>query len=200
MFQIASRPCTLSRVVLSAVFPYDQISWKDEECTILDRQNTKKTGVSKIPKIIHTVWVGKKKSPPYDAMKTCKDLHPDWTYMFWHDDILDKRPFSMRPMVDIYDQLNGKADIYRWELLHTFGGVWIDADTRCFRSLNEVLSEDVSLFANFHCLANPWATTCEYSTLLANSIVGSSPDHLIPFMIMRYINKTLPDQTDKLAW
>jgi len=43
---------------------------------------------------------------------------------------------------------HGKADLARYEILHRFGGVYIDADAECIRPLDEVLL-DCEAFACF---------------------------------------------------
>jgi hypothetical protein len=206
MVQIAQRPCDVGRL-----FPFHQhiaidvsplrSEWSllesatSDTCTFEQRRTIART----IPKIIHTVWVGGKRSPPYEVMRSCKRLHPEWRYVFWHDELLSTRRFHMQKEIDAFPQLNGKADLYRWELLHTFGGIWIDADTVCLRPFDELLLE-TSFFTNFHCLSNPFAPVCQSSRLLANNVVGSTKAHPLLAELMNDIKHTIMDNLGSPAW
>jgi len=87
--------------------------------------------VSKIPKIIHQLWIGNRAPAPKRIMRTCESLHPDWEYKFWTDSNIPIN-IEVQEAFKLEKTLNGKADILRWQLLKMYGGIWIDADTFVF--------------------------------------------------------------------
>ena len=87
--------------------------------------------MSKIPKIIHQLWIGPK-SPPTKLMDTWKNQHEKegFEYIRWTEQEMNKRGFQPKLMdkVNEMEEINGKADILRWELLYEYGGFFVDAD------------------------------------------------------------------------
>lgn len=85
-----------------------------------------------IPKIIHQIWIGPKPAPT-DLMDTWRDKHPDFEYIRWSETELAERGFvsECQSQIDDMPEINGKADIYRWEILHKYGGIFVDADSVC---------------------------------------------------------------------
>ena len=105
-----------------------------------------------IPKIIHQLWVGPKK-PPHDLMKTWRDNHPDWEYMFWNEESIKEHfPNGLynQKQYDEMPEWNGKCDIARYEILDKFGGFFVDADAVSLRPLDDYLLENDS----FSCYEN----------------------------------------------
>lgn len=116
-----------------------------------------------IPKIIHQIWLGDQSKRPEKIMQTWKDKHPDWDYRLWTDENLpslrNKRQF------DEMQEMAGKADILRYELLYDHGGVYIDADTICLNSLEDFFLQNDS----FACWENEYSVT----GLIHNGHLGS---------------------------
>ena len=86
--------------------------------------------MSKIPKIIHQLWIGDKPCPQI-LMNTWKEKHPEFEYIFWNEEEIKKREFIFvnQNKIDEMVEINGKADIMRWEILEKMGGIFIDADS-----------------------------------------------------------------------
>jgi len=92
-----------------------------------------------IPKIIHQIWVGgplpeKYKLLQYSWMK----MHPDWEYKLWTDE--DAKNFDMKNR-EFYEKATNygeKADIFRYEILHKFGGLYVDIDFECLAPLDKL--------------------------------------------------------------
>jgi GT2 family glycosyltransferase len=96
-----------------------------------------------IPKIIHQIWIGNKPAPT-KFMQTWKDKNPDFEYIFWNEKEIIKRDivFKCKEKIDEIEEINGKADIIRWEILYKFGGIFLDADSICIEPIdNELLSK-----------------------------------------------------------
>lgn len=107
-----------------------------------------------IPKIIHQLWVGPKK-PPLKQIQTWKDNNPSWSHMFWNEDTLKEHFPNGLYNQEQYDNMpewNGKCDIARYEILHKFGGFFIDADSIALRPMDDYLLENDS----FSCYENEW--------------------------------------------
>lgn len=92
----------------------------------------------KIPQIIHQIWIGDKPAP-IKQMNTWKEKNPDFEYIFWNEQEFQRRNivFECQEKIDIIQEINGKADIIRWELLYKFGGVFIDADSICIEPIDD---------------------------------------------------------------
>lgn len=102
-----------------------------------------------IPKIIHQLWIGPKPAPT-KLMDTWRDKHPDFEYIRWSEDEIKKRGLhlSCQNRVDEMEEINGKADIIRWEILYHYGGVFIDADCICIEPFYDLL-KDVKAFCGW---------------------------------------------------
>jgi hypothetical protein len=99
-----------------------------------------------IPRVFHQIWIGPDPLPEDLARyhSTWLEHHPGWESRFWNDDNI---PAGLR-RPEVYDRLRSpveRGDILRYELLWRFGGVYVDADLECLRSI-EPLIEDVDFF------------------------------------------------------
>jgi len=93
---------------------------------------------SKIPKIIHQIWIGSK-PPPIKMMNTWKDKHPDFEYIFWNESEFIKRDmtFACQTQIDKIGEIVGKVDMMRIEILYKYGGIYIDADSICIEPFDQ---------------------------------------------------------------
>jgi mannosyltransferase OCH1-like enzyme len=75
-----------------------------------------------IPKIIHQLWIGPKPMPT-KFMDTWRDKHPDYEYIRWTEAEIEKRgiKFECGNAINRMSEINGKADIMRWEILYRYG-------------------------------------------------------------------------------
>lgn len=127
-----------------------------------------------IPKTLHAIWVG----PPMplvfaEFMAGWQRLHPDWEFTLWGQG----QPLPPLVNQDLYDRaeeicpgLEGqlRSDIARLEILHRFGGVYIDTDFECLKPIDGLL-EGVGCFVGR--VTDRW---------LNNAIMGAAPGH--PFI------------------
>src|SRR5690606_4684967 len=105
-----------------------------------------------IPKIIHQLWIGPRPAPLL-WMDTWRKINPGWKYIYWNEAKLREAfPGGLRnqQQYDAMDEWCGKCDIARIEILNTFGGLFIDADSICLRPLDNFLLENDS----FTCYEN----------------------------------------------
>jgi mannosyltransferase OCH1-like enzyme len=125
-----------------------------------------------IPKIIHQLWIGSKPAP-INLMNTWKTKNPDFEYILWNEDEILKREmiFKCQEKIDDIEEINGKADIMRWEILFKYGGVFLDADSICIEPIDEEL-------LNKKCFAG-WEQEEARPGLIATGTMGFPKEHLL---------------------
>jgi hypothetical protein len=98
--------------------------------------------MSKIPKILHMIWIGAKQPPQYflDNLNKWKSLMPNWSYMVWTNDKLTKEYFDDSFLNLIKQARNGAqaADLLGYYVIEKWGGYFMDADITPFKSLDEL--------------------------------------------------------------
>ena len=94
-----------------------------------------------IPKIIHQIWIGPRPAPT-KLMDTWREKHPGFEYIRWSEDEIKNRglPLSCPHRINEMEEMAGKADIIRWEILYHYGGIFLDADCICIEPFNDVLT------------------------------------------------------------
>lgn len=148
-----------------------------------------------IPKIIHQLWIGPKPAP-INLMNTWKEKHPDFEYIYWNEEEFVKRDFKFKCQVKIdeIEEINGKADIMRWEILYKFGGVFLDADSICIEPFdNELL--------NKKCFAG-WEQEEVRPGLIATGTMGFPPKHPLVKEAVHWIlnNEVSQEKAMLMAW
>jgi mannosyltransferase OCH1-like enzyme len=136
-------------------------------------------GPSRIPKIIHQIWLG---SPIPDRYKKFQDTwrinHPDWEYILWTDKEVAEFGLKNQAQYDASVNWGQKADIARYEILNRYGGLYIDVDFECLRP-----------FDIFH-------HTCDFYTgvtygpnfALYNGLIGVAPNHQMMQLCIEKMN------------
>ena len=166
-----------------------------------------------IPKIIHQLWIGPKTSPT-KLMDTWKNIHEPlgFQYIRWTEKELEKRGFksSLMNRVNEMEEINGKADILRWEILYEYGGVFVDADSVCIEPFT-YLVEKYKAFAGYEneqVRGAGWAPV-EYNDVLASTkaliatgTMAFPPKHELPKLAIQWIknNEVSFMKTKRRAW
>jgi hypothetical protein len=96
----------------------------------------------RIPKIMHKLWIGPRKLPNLykKYIENCKKLHPNWQHILW----TDKEVLELGLDSDLYAQykkrrsFEAQKDIVLHEVLHKYGGVFMDTDFDCVQKLDEL--------------------------------------------------------------
>ena len=147
----------------------------------------------KIPKILHTIWVGDNSKRPDNCIQTWVDRNPGWKVRVWGNEDLANigwvNAHHMREMST--KELNGVADMMRWEILYNEGGVAVDADSICVRSLDDWLLESEA----FAC----WENELVRTNLIACGVMGTVPQNGFFGQIVLDI-KEEQSVTQELAW
>jgi len=146
-----------------------------------------------IPKLMHFIWVGDQSKCPTNCMDTWRALNPDWEFLLWGDDDLQGQDWFNRDHMDaMYGvELNGVADMMRWEILHAKGGVVVDADSIALRPLDDPLL-DCEAFA---C----WESEIARPGLIAAGYFGCAAGNPFVEQIIRDIHDA-PSVTHAKAW
>jgi inositol phosphorylceramide mannosyltransferase catalytic subunit len=121
-----------------------------------------------IPHVFHQIWLGPDPFPrEYERyQRSWRQHHPGWELRLWGEENL---PEGLR-RPEAAERLRApaeRADILRLELLWRLGGVYVDTDFECLRSI-EPLLEGVELFIG---LAKPGRVN--------NALMGSVAGHPI---------------------
>ena len=119
-----------------------------------------------IPKRIWRFWTG---TPEPKWMKQCGDT---WKQAGWSVTTLTKPPWKLRNQT-LYDQAETiapghvgqfRADIFRLELLHRRGGVWVDTDFQLLTTIDDLMD------------GGPWLAWEIQDKWLNQAIIASPPD------------------------
>ena len=168
-----------------------------------------------IPKIIHQIWIGPK-TPPTKLMDTWKNKHEKegFEYIRWTEDEMKKRGFNsqLQNKIDDMIELNGKADILRWELLYEYGGFFVDADAYCIEPVT-YLVEKYKAFAGYENekVRNAgWVgnnnqyddVLARTHPLIATGTMAFPPKHKLPKLAIEWIknNDINVSKTGRRAW
>jgi len=117
-----------------------------------------------IPKIIHQIWLGDQGIRPNLLMETWKNLNPTWEHKIWTEENMPR--LRNQAQFDSVNELAGKADILRYELLFNYGGFFIDADSECILPLEDYLIDNDS----FCC----WENEITRTGLMANGYLAAT--------------------------
>ena len=94
-----------------------------------------------IPKKLHIVWVGDESKRPNNCINTWRTHNPDWDIEVWGNDRLTSTSWrNAKHLQDMWKvELNGVADLMRYEILYEHGGFAVDADSVCVKPLEDWL-------------------------------------------------------------
>ncbi len=105
-------------------------------------------GFTKIPKIIHQTW--KTSAVPQWALPTTqswRDLNPGYTYRMWDDASAERLIREQYPeLVPAFEEHMApvqRADVFRYAVVHAYGGVYADIDVRCDVPVDDWLRHDL---------------------------------------------------------
>jgi len=122
-----------------------------------------------IPKIIHQTWANDSIPEVWqEAQKSCLDLHQGYEYKLWTNaksrDFIEKEYPWFLETYDKYPYPIMRADAIRYFVLSHYGGIYIDLDDGCRRSLDPLLSYGAWLRKTV-------------PTGISNDAMGSVPHH-----------------------
>lgn len=146
-----------------------------------------------IPRTLHVIWVGDESKRPDNCIATWRQHNPDWTVRVWGNDDLASYGWvnaqHMRQMAG--RELNGVADLMRWEILYNEGGFVVDADSICKRPLEPWLFEGEACAC--------WENELIRPGLIAAGYVASKRENPFFGQIILDLQKE-PSVVDRMAW
>jgi inositol phosphorylceramide mannosyltransferase catalytic subunit len=93
--------------------------------------------VLRIPKIIHQIWIGDAVPDEFLAFQlSWQRVHPDWEYHLWTQHDIPTMPLQNRTLIEQAKNPAEKADLFRYEILYQYGGVYVDMDFECLQPLD----------------------------------------------------------------
>lgn len=148
-----------------------------------------------LPKIVHQIWLGTD-DPPIDWMQTWVDfcMHAGWEYRVWTEHTI-KMLRNTRVYDYYYDQGDyaGASDVARVELLHRFGGWFVDADEQLVDPIG--FASDPMQMANFVISEHLW-----HKNRYINGIMGSTVANPILTLYMDMIEQLGKEGYLSPAW
>ena len=97
-----------------------------------------------IPRIFHQIWLGPEPFPDELAgyQRSWLDHHPGWTLRFWTEESLSPAEELRRP--EAAERLRApweRSELFRLEAVWREGGVYVDCDVECLRSIEPLIRE-----------------------------------------------------------
>ena len=143
----------------------------------------------KIPHTIHLIWFGPSQlSPLFQKWhREWKAKHTDWDFIIWNEKAIKEKFPEKLFNQKIYDQAQGMSDyptmskITRYEILHKFGGLFIEPNLKCYESF-----EPLHILYDFYAGLAPLKS---YGAI-SNSVIGSRANHPILKACLEQIKKS----------
>jgi hypothetical protein len=182
--QVAAPP-TPGSYVLEVDVVHEYVRWFDSSCRVrvevrrpadlppdgarlcaTPRVRLRRWRRVRIPRTIHRVWLGGSEMPAEFAAfgASFARHHPGWNMRLWTDADLAALDITTRDRVQIRSQ-SELSNLVRYEVLHRFGGVYVDTDFECQRNLTPLL-RGVEAFA-----------ALEHPGVVATGALGSVAGH-----------------------
>lgn len=123
-----------------------------------------------IPKIIHQIWLGGPMPKAYKQwMETWQHI-PGWEYRLWTDAEANQFGLANQQLYDNAKNYGERANILRYEILHKFGGLYVDVDMEC---INVDFFEYAHQNYDFYVAMEP----LDHGVAVCNAVIGSIPKH-----------------------
>lgn len=148
-----------------------------------------------VPKIIHQLWKNNDIPEHLLHMQSSVIKHnPDYEYMFWTDTKIASFIQTYYPSLSLFynsfKYIIQKIDFVRLLILYHFGGVYIDIDSLCFGSVDDILKYPVSVI---NTKKHP-AFSDFYPFILNNAFISSEKNnHFIKTIINNIIEYKDPN-------
>ena len=134
----------------------------------------------RIPKIIHQIWLGSELPERFKGyQRNWRKIHPDWEYKLWTDREVEDFEFDSADLFHNTDCFGQKSDLLRAEILHRYGGLYIDVDYDCFKRL-DIFHHAFDLYGAIRLLPGlymKWPEVYKSPVLVCGSLLGSVPGH-----------------------
>ena len=103
-----------------------------------------------IPKVLHRIWVGGSMPKAYEKYgEQWEKLHPGWSFRLWTDEDFKSGWLANQDLFDEAERYVAshavgqfRSDVARYEILHRFGGVYVDCDVEPLKNFDELLNAE----------------------------------------------------------
>lgn len=152
--------------------------------------------MNSFPNIIHQIWLQGENNIPNEFqinMEQNKKLHKTWTYILWDDIKIINLMRKDKTLIDTYytlEYLHLKVDFARYVIIYIYGGVYIDMDAKCQKSLDPLLKqyEEYDLIlSKVNCNLLECYINCRNKTCLNNGIIISKKNNIIMKKMIDYV-------------
>lgn len=132
-----------------------------------------------IPQVIHQTWKSTD-VPKHFAMlaETWQEHHPEWTYKLWTDkanrDFIGDYWPDFVTQYDNYSSTIQRVDAVRYLTLLKFGGLYVDIDFECLRSIEPLLQGKECVFG---IEPKEHAQRFAKDQIICNAFMASVPEH-----------------------
>lgn len=156
-----------------------------------------------IPPIIHFIWMGSTLPSEFNSViVSWQRCHPGWEIKIWSEKDLQNFRWTngySKWAFETAKSLAEKSDIWRYEILYQFGGVYSDVDVICYKSFNDLIGGPIAFFAGQETNSTEDGPGLLY---LGNSVFGVSKEHSLIKMCLDHLllqdeapNKTIMYRT-----
>lgn len=134
-----------------------------------------------IEKQINIIWIGDQSKRPNDCIQSWIDKNRQYKVRVWSDTDLQNEIWETKSCIDKWykKEINGAADIMRWEILYKYGGIAVDADSICVNPLEDWLLKAEA----FSC----WENEIERPGLIACGFMGCQKKNIFVKQIIESI-------------
>jgi mannosyltransferase OCH1-like enzyme len=142
-----------------------------------------------IPKKIHQIWLGKNAIPKKFSEYRDKilNLHPGWEYFLWTDELKEKpygnmdiSQFDINKVYYLSSNLGHRSDILRYQLMYTYGGIYLDTDMEIQKTLNDFLKLESFIVEG---PPQKW----KFPQTVENAVLGSEKNNLFFSFLLNQI-------------
>jgi inositol phosphorylceramide mannosyltransferase catalytic subunit len=137
-----------------------------------------------IPRILHQVWLGS----PLPALMhqwalEWQEAHPEWDYWLWTEAAYQAGTWRLEEFHHHASKYapghegQFRSDLLRYEILHQFGGVYLDTDMQCLRPLDELLEPEWEAFVGWE-EPGQWLNNAVLGAWQAHEWLGELLEHL----------------------
>ena len=150
--------------------------------------NYKGDKTQKIPKILHQIWLGGSFPDKYKILTDrWQAMHPDWTLILWDEKKIEEFGMANKWMYVNMKNPSAKSDVVRYEIAYSYGGVYVDTDFLCCKSLDDLLYLD--MFCGV--VGSYDETSINGDTCIAPSIFGCTQGNELIGNVIRHIGEQI---------
>ena len=134
-----------------------------------------------IPRIIFQTWETNSFSPEFqNLIDTWKEINPEYEYFLYNNEEREEfiRVYYHKRIYNAYCRIIPgayKADLWRYCILHKYGGIYTDIDTLCLGRIDYFINENTDFVITIDFNTNIY----EGKHNLANAFIASIPNHKI---------------------